>query len=237
MSQPLREIAFDTETTGLDWAGEDRIIEVGAVELINYVPTGRTFHQRINPRRAVSAKTVEITGITDEMLVDMPFFEDPLIVDALLDFIGDSPIVAHNAAFDRGFLNAELTRCGRAILDIPRWVDTLEIAKKRYPGAPASLDALCKRYNIGLEARTLHGALLDSQLLAEVYLELRGGRARAFDFSGEGSGESEAVFRTARQRPQPLASALTPAEAEAHAAFIASLGGDAPIWSRHLEKA
>lgn len=237
MSQALREIAFDTETTGLDWGGEDRIIEVGAVELINYVPTGRTFHQRINPRRPVSAKTVEITGITDEMLVDMPFFEDACIVEALLEFIGDSPIVAHNAAFDRGFLNAELVRCGRPVIDVPRWVDTLEIAKKRYPGAPASLDALCKRYSIGLEARTLHGALLDSQLLAEVYLELRGGRARAFDFSGDGGVASEATFASARQRPQPLASALTADEAAAHGEFIASLGGDAPIWSRYLEKA
>lgn len=232
MSQPLREIAFDTETTGLDWAGEDRIIELGAVELINHVPTGRTFHERINPRRAVSAKTVEITGITDEMLVDMPFFEDPRIVDALLEFIGDSPVVAHNASFDRGFLNAELVRCGKAEIPLEQWVDTLDIAKKRHPGAPASLDALCKRYNIGLEARTLHGALLDSQLLAEVYLELRGGRARAFDFSGDEGGDGQARFRQAKVRPQPLSRELDPAEAEAHAAFIATLG-DNPIWARY----
>lgn len=232
MTAPLREIAFDTETTGLDWAGEDRIIEVGAVELVNYVATGRTFHQRINPRRAVSAKTIEITGITDEMLVGMPFFEDACIVDALLDFIGDSPIVAHNASFDRGFLNAELLRCGRTELHVDRWIDTLEIAKKRYPGAPASLDALCKRFSIGLEARTLHGALLDSQLLAEVYLELRGGRARSFDFSDGMGEEGAARFRTARQRPEPLPSRVTEEELARHTAFLAELG-DGAIWSNY----
>ena len=232
MTSLLREIAFDTETTGLDWAGEDRIIELGAVELINHVPTGRTFHERINPRKPVSEKTIEITGITDEMLADKPFFEDPQIVDALLEFIADSPIVAHNAAFDRGFLNAELYRCSKPEIPEPRWVDTLDIAKKRFPGAPASLDALCKRFDIGLEARTLHGALLDSQLLAEVYLELRGGRARSFDFSdGLGDGDS-ARFRTARQRPEPLASFIREEEAARHAAFIEELGENA-IWSRY----
>lgn len=230
MTTQLREIAFDTETTGLDWAGEDRIIELGAVELINHVPTGRTFHERINPRRAVSAKTIEITGITDDMLAGKPYFEDPQIVDALLDFIGDSLIVAHNAAFDRGFLNAELTRCGRPFPPDEQWVDTLDMAKKRYPGAPASLDALCKRFDIGLESRTLHGALLDSQLLAEVYLELRGGRARSFDFSDGLSDADRARFRSARQRPQPLPPLITAEEAEQHAAFIAELG-DAVIWS------
>lgn len=231
MTTLLREIAFDTETTGLDWAGEDRIIEIGAVELINHVPTGRTFHERINPRRAVSAKTIEITGITDDMLVDKPYFEDPRVVDALIEFIGDSMIVAHNAAFDRGFLNAELTRCERPVFSDEQWVDTLDIAKKRYPGAPASLDALCKRFDIGLEARTLHGALLDSQLLAEVYLELRGGRARSFDFSDGSSTNDRARFRSARQRPQPLGSLITSEETKQHAAFVAELGENS-IWSR-----
>lgn len=231
MTSPLREIAFDTETTGLNWTGDDRIIELGAVELINHVATGRTFHERINPRRAVSAKTIEITGLTDDMLADKPFFEDPCIVDALLEFIGDSPVVAHNASFDRGFLNAELARCNKPEIPLEQWVDTLEIAKKRYPGAPASLDALCKRFEIGLEARTLHGALLDSQLLAEVYLELRGGRARSFDFSAGVSAEDAARFREARQRPTPLPSQLTASEAEAHSAFIEELGGES-IWAQ-----
>ncbi|WP_370234252.1 MULTISPECIES: DNA polymerase III subunit epsilon [Henriciella] len=232
MTDQIREIAFDTETTGLNWSGDDRVIEVGAVELINHVATGRTFHERINPGRKVSEKTIEITGITDEMLADKPPFEHPSIVDALLEFIGDSPVVAHNAAFDRGFLNAELVRCGRPAIPLEQWVDTLDIAKKRYPGAPASLDALCKRFNIGLEARTLHGALLDSQLLAEVYLELKGGRARSFDFS-DGSGDGDgAKFRTARQRPTPLGSLVTEDEARQHQAFMETLGENA-IWSRY----
>lgn len=232
MTAPLREIAFDTETTGLNWSGDDRIIEVGAVELINHVATGRTFHERINPRRKVSEKTIEITGITDDMLVDKPFFEDPRIVDALLEFIGDSAVVAHNAAFDRGFLNAELVRCGRPEIPLEQWVDTLDIAKKRYPGAPASLDALCKRFNIGLEARTLHGALLDSQLLAEVYLELRGGRARSFDFTDGSADGDSARFRIAKQRPAPLQPRLTEIEIERHSVFVATLGEKA-IWSRY----
>ena len=231
MTTALREIAFDTETTGLDWSGEDRIIELGAVELVNHVATGRTFHERINPRRAVSAKTIEITGLTDDMLADKPFFEDPQIVDALLAFIGDSPVVAHNASFDRGFLNAELVRCGKAEIPLEQWVDTLEIAKKRYPGAPASLDALCKRFDIGLEARTLHGALLDSQLLAEVYLELRGGRARSFDFSDGDSDAANARFRQARQRLQPLPSQVTADEAAAHSVFLEELG-ESSIWAQ-----
>lgn len=232
MTAPLREIAFDTETTGLHWSGDDRIIEVGAVELVNHVATGRTFHERINPRRKVSEKTIEITGITDDMLVDKPFFEDPKIVDALLEFIGDSPVVAHNAAFDRGFLNAELARCGKPEIPLEQWVDTLDIAKKRYPGAPASLDALCKRFDIGLDARTLHGALLDSQLLAEVYLELRGGRARSFDFSAGGDDGEAGRQKTARQRPTPLKPLITPEEAEAHKAFVATFKSTA-IWTRY----
>ena len=232
MTEQIREIAFDTETTGLNWSGDDRIIEVGAVELINHVATGRTFHERINPRRKVSEKTIEITGITDEMLEDKPFFEDPQIVDALLEFIGDSPVVAHNAAFDRGFLNAELARCGKPEIPLEQWVDTLEIAKKRYPGAPASLDALCKRFDIGLDARTLHGALLDSQLLAEVYLELRGGRARSFDFTGDEGREGGARRKPARQRPTPLEPLITPEEAERHATFVATFKSTA-IWQRY----
>ncbi|MEM5515691.1 DNA polymerase III subunit epsilon [Henriciella sp. AS95] len=232
MTVQIREIAFDTETTGLNWSGDDRVIEVGAVELINHVATGRTFHERINPGRKVSEKTIEITGITDDMLVDKPPFEHPSIVDALLEFIGDSPVVAHNAAFDRGFLNAELLRCGRPEIPLEQWVDTLDIAKKRYPGAPASLDALCKRFNIGLEARTLHGALLDSQLLAEVYLELKGGRARSFDFSDGSDHGDGARFRTARQRPTPLGSLVTPEEAEQHRLFMETIGESA-IWSRY----
>ena len=231
MTETIREIAFDTETTGLDWDKDDRIIELGAVELINHVPTGATFQPYINPGRPVSEATIRITGITDADLEDKPGFEDASIVDAFLGFVGDSTLVAHNAKFDRGFLNMELQRCGRDIIPEDRWVDTVSIARKRFPGAPASLDALCKRFDVNSDARTFHGALLDSQLLAEVYLELLGGRARAFDF-----GSNEAVVAgdrgIAKRRPKPLAPQIKPQEAEAHATFIADLG-DKAVWKRY----
>lgn len=224
----VREIAFDTETTGLDWSGADRVIELGAVELINHVPSGRTFQTYINPDQPVSAKTTEITGIKDEDLVDKPRFSDPRVVDAFLDFVGDANLVAHNATFDRNFLNMELSKCGRdPILEI-RWVDTLMIARKKHPGSPASLDALCKRYDINSDARTFHGALLDSQLLAEVYLELLGGRARAFDFETAAL-VARSYQSTARQRPLPLPVSASGEELAAHAAFVDQLGDDA-IW-------
>lgn len=229
MTDRIREIAFDTETTGLDHGNGDRVIELGAVELVNHVPTGRTFRRLINPGREVSAATIEITGITDDMLAGEPFFEAPEIVDAFLDFIGDAVIVAHNAEFDRGFLNMELDRCGRATIQDDRWVDTVSIARKRYPGAPASLDALCRRFNISLESRTLHGALLDAQLLADVYLELLGGRAHRFEFEASGPAIDSQGRAAARRRPQPLPPRLTEAEATRHADFIASLGKDA-LW-------
>ncbi|MBK8197950.1 MAG: DNA polymerase III subunit epsilon [Acidobacteria bacterium] len=229
MAEKLREIAFDTETTGLSPADGDRIIEIGAVELINHIPTGRTFRRLINPGRPVSEATIRITGITDADLVDCPPFEHPDIVDAFLSFLGDAVLVAHNAAFDRGFLNAELAKCGRPAIPDERWVDTVTMARKRFPGAPASLDALCKRFDISLESRAFHGALLDSQLLASVYLELLGGRARAFSFEGDTGGPGRADRPPAAQRPQPLAPATTAEEAAAHAAFIEKLGANA-IW-------
>lgn len=231
MTEQIREIAFDTETTGLEWDKDDRIIELGAVELINHVPTGKTFQTYINPGRAVSDATIQITGITDDDLVDKPGFEDPSIVDAFLEFVGDSTLVAHNAKFDRGFLNMELQRCGKAIIPEARWVDTVAIARKKYPGAPASLDALCKRFDVNSDARTFHGALLDSQLLAEVYLELLGGRARKFDFGGQvtASGEARAP---AVQRPEALSTEVSADEQKTHSDFIETLGEDA-IWKRY----
>ncbi|MEO1188913.1 MAG: DNA polymerase III subunit epsilon [Pseudomonadota bacterium] len=231
MTELLREIAFDTETTGLEWDQDDRIIELGAVELINHVPTGNTFQTYINPGRAVSEATVRITGITDADLVDKPPFEDPSIVDAFLEFVGDSRLVAHNAKFDRGFLNMELQRCGKAPIPEDRWVDTVAIARKKFPGAPASLDALCKRFDVNAEARTYHGALLDSQLLAEVYLELLGGRAHRFDFGGQNK-VAAGERAPAQQRPAEQASNITADEKANHAAFIESLGED-PIWKRY----
>jgi len=231
MNSQLREIAFDTETTGFNALEDDRIIELGAVELINHIPTGRTFQRRINPRRSVPPKVTEITGICDEDLKDSPFFEDPDVVDAFLAFIGDSPLVAHNAAFDRSFLNAELARIDRPAIPDDRWIDTVMMARKRYPGAPASLDALCKRFDISLESRAFHGALLDSQLLASVYLELLGGRARAFSFDGGDGLETGAARPPAATRPRPLASLITPEERAAHDALIDRLGPDA-LWKQ-----
>ncbi len=231
MTELLREIAFDTETTGLEWDQADRIIELGAVELINHVPSGKTFQTYINPGRAVSEATIRITGITDADLVDKPPFEDPSIVDAFLEFVGDAIIVAHNAKFDRGFLNMELQRCGKPIIPEERWIDTVAIARKKYPGAPASLDALCKRFDVNAEARTFHGALLDSQLLAEVYLELLGGRARAFDFGGK-SGAQGAARSPAEQRPAPLDRKVSDEDQRNHAEFVKTLGEDA-LWNRY----
>lgn len=231
MADLIREIAFDTETTGLEWDKDDRIIELGAVELINHVPTGKTFQTYINPGRPVSEATIRITGITDADLVDKPAFEDPSIVDAFLEFIGDSILVAHNAKFDRGFLNMELQRCGKPTIPEPRWVDTVAIARKKFPGAPASLDALCKRFDVNAEARTYHGALLDSLLLAEVYLELLGGRAHSFDFGGKGASAS-GERAPAKQRPSPLTSEISKDEKANHEEFIESLGDDA-IWNRY----
>ncbi len=228
----IREIVFDTETTGLKPEDGDRVIEIGAVELINHIPTGRTFRSLINPGRPVSADTVRITGITDEHLVGAPPFEHPDVVDAFMDFLGESVLVAHNAGFDRGFLNMELERCGRPPVPESRWIDTAGMARRKFPGAPASLDALCKRFEISLESRTFHGALLDSQLLAAVYLELLGGRARAFSFETAAEQAADGTRQPARPRPEALPSRLTPEEQAAHEAFVAGLGPD-PLWSRY----
>ena len=233
MTDILREIAFDTETTGLDANGGDRIIEVGCVEMVNHVTTGKSLRILINPGREVSEATIRITGLTDDILSDKPPFEDPSVVDALTDFIGDSPIVAHNANFDRGFLNMELSRCGRMIYAEERWVDTLAIARKRFPGAPASLDALCRRFDISLDSRTLHGALLDAQLLADVYLELRGGRARRFEFDAREDAQVGGTRQPARQRPEPLESLLDEEEEALHRGFMATMSKKKPVWTRY----
>lgn len=229
MTEKIRQIAFDTETTGLKALEGDRVIEIGAVEMINHIPSGPTLRLLINPGKAVSEDTIRITGITDADLVDKPRFEDPAIVDAFLEFVGDDEIIAHNAAFDKGFINMELEKCGRAIIPDERWIDTLQIARKKFPGAPASLDALCKRFDISLESRTFHGALLDSQLLASVYLELLGGRARSFEFNDNQGGTGSAARADAKQRPTPLPSQITEEERVAHAKFLEELG-EGKIW-------
>jgi DNA polymerase III subunit epsilon len=233
----MREVVFDTETTGLnpdhpDPKQADRIVEVGCIELVNYLPTGREFQIYINPGRPVSEATVRITGITNETLRDKMPFEHPNVVDQLMAFLGEDPVVAHNAEFDRGFLNAELRRLGRAELPKERFIDTLVLAREHRPGSPASLDAVCKRFNISIENRVLHGALLDAQLLAMAYLELRGGRERAFDFASSANGGAATIQAPQRQRPTPLPSLLTAEELAAHQAFIGGMG-DAAIWKKY----
>lgn len=178
----MREICFDTETTGLNYNGGDRIVEIGALELINHIPTGKQFHEYINPERDISQKAFDIHGLSNEFLANKPIFAD--IAQSWIDFVGDDGIlVAHNAEFDINFINMELKKCGLPLYDWDRVVDTLAIAKKQFPGAHNKLDDLCKRFNIDNSSRTLHGALLDSQLLAEVYLQLMGGDEPSINFA------------------------------------------------------
>ncbi len=229
----MREIAFDTETTGLEPRDGERIIEVGCVELYNYIETGREFQIYINPERPLSEASVRITGLTDDFLRDKKRFAPPEVVDELMAFLGDDPIVAHNAEFDRGFLNAELKRLGRPAVPKDRFIDTIPLARAHRPGSPASLDAVCKRFNISIEDRELHGALKDARLLAKAYLELRGGKERKFEFSessGEDGGRQKQVVR--QPRPTPLPSRISAAEAKAHAEFVETLGPNA-IWRKY----
>ena len=170
----MREIVFDTETTGLDPSTGDRLVEIGCIELFNHFPTGNTFHRYINPERDMPEPAFKVHGLSVEFLSDKPLFAT--IVEELVEFLGDAPLVAHNASFDFGFLNGELARCGRAAVSLDRMVDTIVIARTRHPGAKHSLDALCSRYGIDRSHRVVHGALLDAQLLSQVYVELTGGR-------------------------------------------------------------
>ncbi len=234
----MRQIIFDTETTGLFHDKGDRIIEVGAVEVVNFMPTGETFQSYIDPGRSVSEETVQITGITDDMLVGQPKFEDPAVVGKLMDFIGDAEIVAHNAKFDEGFLNMELKKCGYRPVPADRWIDSAAFARKKFPGSPVSLDSLCKRFNVNSDARTFHGALLDSQLLAEVWLELNGGRSRTFSFdaSDDLDEDGKRKRRVLPLRPKPLASRITEEETARHKAFIEDLGAP-PVWYNAKEEA
>ena len=231
----MREIVLDTETTGLDPATGDRIVEIGAVELFNHMPTGRTYHQYINPERMMPKEAFDVHGLGDDFLRDKPVFR--AIGQAFLDFIGDAKLVIHNAAFDMKFLNAELKAAGFPILPNDRAIDTLMIARKRFPGAQASLDALCRRLGVDNSAREKHGALLDSEILAEVYLELIGGRQPDFGLATAAPTQTSTDAQTPsgdwrpRPRPTPLPPRLTEAEAEAHAGFVAKMG-DAAIWKK-----
>ena len=216
----MRSVLFDTETTGLDPLTGDRVIEVAAIELINDLPTRSTFHRLVHPQRDIPAEATRVHGITLDNLREAPRFEE--IVDDLLAFFQDGPLVAHNAPFDFGFLNAELARCGRPALAASRMVDTLALAKARFPGMPNSLDALCRRFDIDLSARTTHNALLDCKLLADVYVELTGGRQRALLPGGEEDGQGALPAVQYEAVAGRIPRLVVPGEDElaAHAAFV-----------------
>lgn len=226
----IREIVLDTETTGLDPATGDRIVEIGAVELVNHVPTGNYYHQYINPERDMPAEAFNVHGLSAEFLADYPVFA--AVAQEFLDFIGDGILVIHNAQFDMKFINAELSWMERDILPMERVIDSLALARKRHPMGPNSLDALCRRYGIDNSRREKHGALLDSELLADVYIELIGGRQTTFSLTEERATvvvEQQIQSSSARQRPQPLPLRLTSAELELHAKMVEGLGDNA-LW-------
>lgn len=229
----MREIVLDTETTGFEPAEGHRIVEIGAVELFNHMPTGKTYHQYIDPQRLMPKEAFEVHGLGDDFLRGKPVFK--AIGQAFLDFIGDAKLVIHNAAFDMKFLNYELKQVGLPTLDWSRAIDTLMIARQKFPGSPASLDALCRRFGVDNSSREKHGALLDSEILAEVYLELIGGRQPDFGLASQPAKSvlSEATMGgdawRPRPRPTPLPSRLTDEEAAAHAAFVTKLGA-AALW-------
>lgn len=225
----MREIIFDTETTGLDPKSGDRLVEIGCIEMVNRVTTGRTFHAYFHPERSMPAAAEAVHGLSDAFLSDKPLFSAH--VDELLEFLGDSPLVAHNAGFDFGFLDAELALCARDPVCRSRMIDTVALARVRHPGAKLSLDALCTRYGIDRSHRTMHGALLDAELLAQVYVELTGGRQIGLELAGEShdallasvvTAVRQRVFRPARPH---LASET---ELAAHVAFLESV--KAPVW-------
>jgi DNA polymerase III subunit epsilon len=221
----VREVVLDTETTGLDPAGGHRTVEVGCVELVNHVPTGLVYQAYVNPERDVPAEAEAVHGLGEAFLADKPVFAE--IAPALLDFIAESRLIIHNAEFDLRFLNAELERLGRSVLSAARVIDTLNLARRKYPGAQASLDALCRRFAIDLSGRTLHGALKDAHLLAAVYLELVGGRQPGFVLAAAASGGlGEAAPRPVR-RPRPHAP--TTEEEDAHRRFLGKLKN--PLWT------
>ena len=228
----MREIVFDTETTGFEPAEGHRIVEIGCVELMDHFPTGRTLQFYLNPERDVPVESQRVHGLSAEFLSDKPLFAH--VAEEFLGFIGEAPLVIHNAGFDIKFINAELARIGRAPLPFARAIDTIEIAKRKLPGARYSLDELCKRFGVDLSARAKHGALLDAQLTAEIYLELVGGRQRGFMLAPAeiAAADMIAVPRAARQRPEKLAPLISSEELAIHAAFvIAELGADA-MWNR-----
>jgi DNA polymerase-3 subunit epsilon len=232
----MREIVLDTETTGLDPYQGHRLVEVGCIELMNRFPSGKVFHKYLNPQRDMPAEAFAVHGLSVDFLRDKPFFAD--ICEELVEFIGDAPLIAHNASFDLGFLNAEFERCGRSLVGRERLIDTLLLARRRHPAGPNGLDHLCQRYGIDNSRRTKHGALLDAELLAEVYVELIGGRQATLILVEAGRATITVGGRIAAALPRPIAlpPRLSDAELEAHAAFITTLG-DKAIWREYDARA
>jgi DNA polymerase-3 subunit epsilon len=229
----MREIIFDTETTGLNPATGDRMVEIGCIEMFNRVETGRTFHAYFNPERPMPTEAEAVHGLSDTFLADKPSFADK--VEELLEFIGDSPLIAHNAAFDFGFLNHELQRCARDPVCMSRMIDTLMLARSKHPGAKHSLDALCARFGVDRSQRVKHGALLDAQLLAQVYVELTGGRQIGLSLGqASAAGEAEAIVTVQIERVvrEPRPHAPSDEERTRHRGFIARL--TSPLWERFL---
>lgn len=232
----IREIVLDTETTGTEARNGDRVIEIGCVELVNHCPTGRSFHAYVNPQRPVSEGAFNVHGLSDAFLADKPVFAD--VAEELRAFIDGARLVIHNAQFDVGFLNMEFGRLGQAPIDPAQVVDTLSMARRKHPGAANNLNALCARYGVDTGRRVKHGALLDAELLAEVYIELIGGKQAAFglgpgDNPAGRTGAGVAARAPTRRRPEPLPPRLTEEELAAHRAFIAASMGDKALWALH----
>ncbi len=230
----IREIVLDTETTGLSHAEGDRLVEIGCVELLNHIPSGKNFHVYINPQRSMPQEAFRVHGLSEEFLSDKPLFKS--LAEEFRTFIDDARLIIHNAPFDMGFLNAELGWAGLPTLD-NEVIDTVMLARKKHPGARVSLDALCKHYGIDNSRRTLHGALLDSEILAEVYLELIGGKQVSLALMAEVESDGSDALATriaALPRPMALPSRVTAAEAAAHEAFVGKMGESA-IWTQYAE--
>jgi DNA polymerase-3 subunit epsilon len=228
-----REIIFDTETTGLDLA-IDRIVDIGCVELVNHIPSGKTFQVYINPQQSISMDSYRVHGLSEEFLAEKPVFG--AVVDSFFTFVGDDPLIAHNAEFDLAFLNAELGRIGRPAVSPSRVIDSLDLARRRHPAGPNSLDALCSRYGVDRSGRTLHGALIDASLLAEVYIELIGGRQASLALGAVDNGPRMALTAprmSDKVRPSPLPELLDDEQRAAHGALIAGLEGGG-LWQRYL---
>lgn len=229
----MREIVVDTETTGLKPQEGHRLVDIAAIELVHHLPTGRTFQSYLDPERDVPDDVVRVHGLTGEFLKGKPKFAE--VAAGFLEFIGDAPLVIHNAPFDLSFINAELERAGHAAIGIDRAIDTVLIARRKFPGARASLDELCKRFNISLAGREVHGALIDADLTAQVYLELIGGRQRDMSFAAGAQGaagkSSAAAIKVYGERPTKLGTRLTPEDEAAHKALVARLKGDV-LWGK-----